>query len=496
MPARNLLFNFTGTAHTNTLTGQSYDLNSCSISGVTSLTTGAHAVGYTAQTTTYAISATDSTIDCTGTFTATLPTAVGKTGQLYCVKNSGDGTITIATTSAQLIDDNSTFSVPPGSAVLVQSTGTGWKVESIAGPKPAKPLLICEGDSLTSGSWPVTVASNLPAWEVVDTAQGGQMVFDMLTDWRGQGPNYYNPARSNNVLVLWGGTNDCFNSWSAAVIQTRIGDYITQATAAGFQVLVCTIIANGALDVTKDGVRQTVNTWLRANHASRLIDLAILPQFDTLADTSNTTYYNVDTIHLTAASYAIITPLIQAAVLALPYQAPRAFGRVGADPVRISNGISIEPTSGGYSDMNFRLINSAGVLIGGIGHNSFGGWFSIPNGSLGGSLDFIDVNGASKFTITTPGISNAVWDKTNTAGGTTGARTINKLAGTVNFAAAATSLVVTNSYCTTSSLVFAVVRTNDTTATIKNVVPGSGSFTITLNAAATAETSVGFFLVI
>lgn len=85
-------------------------------------------------------------------------------------------------------------------------------------------------------------------------------------------------------------------------------------------------------------------------------------------------------------------------------------------------------------------------------------------------------------------------DRTITTAGTTGNQTINKMSGTVNFAAAATSLTVTNSLCTTSSIVFAVIRTNDTTAIIKNVVPGSGSFVINLDAAATAETSVGFFI--
>lgn len=90
-----------------------------------------------------------------------------------------------------------------------------------------------------------------------------------------------------------------------------------------------------------------------------------------------------------------------------------------------------------------------------------------------------------------------IWgmDKTITTGGTTGAQTINKAGGTVNFAAGASSLVVTNSLVTTSSLVVAFVRTNDATAVIKNVVPASGSFTITLNAAATAETSVGFIVI-
>lgn len=84
---------------------------------------------------------------------------------------------------------------------------------------------------------------------------------------------------------------------------------------------------------------------------------------------------------------------------------------------------------------------------------------------------------------------------TVTAGGTTGAQTINKASGTVNFATAETSLVVTNSLVTTSSIVFCTIRTNDATAVIKNVVPASGSFTITLNAATTAETSVGFLVI-
>ena len=85
-------------------------------------------------------------------------------------------------------------------------------------------------------------------------------------------------------------------------------------------------------------------------------------------------------------------------------------------------------------------------------------------------------------------------DATITAGGTTGAQTINKSLGTVNFAAAASSLVVTNSIVTTSSIIFCTIRTNDATAVIKNVVPAPGSFTINLNAAATAETSVGFIV--
>ena len=82
--------------------------------------------------------------------------------------------------------------------------------------------------------------------------------------------------------------------------------------------------------------------------------------------------------------------------------------------------------------------------------------------------------------------------KTITAAGTTGAQTINKATGSVNFAAAATSLVVTNSLVTTSSVIVATVGTNDATMKTVNAVASAGSFTLNANAAATAETRVNF----
>ena len=86
-------------------------------------------------------------------------------------------------------------------------------------------------------------------------------------------------------------------------------------------------------------------------------------------------------------------------------------------------------------------------------------------------------------------------DKTVTASGTTGAQTINKNAGTVNFAAAATSLVVTNNRVTANSIIIATVATVDTTMKSVVAVAGAGSFTLTANAAATAETRVNWLII-
>jgi hypothetical protein len=159
-------------------------------------------------------------------------------------------------------------------------------------------------------------------------------------------------------------------------------------------------------------------------------------------------------------------------------------------------GISSFPLYFSTAD-NVRMSVGTGGDIGfGIGTTTPSARIDVRSGgatSLFSLANFENSDGADILRIRSDG-KNTYW-ATNTAAGTTGAQTINRPSGTVNFAAGATSLVVTNSLCSTSSIVFAVVRTNDTTADIKNVEPGAGQFTIRLNAAATAETSVGFFII-
>lgn len=99
------------------------------------------------------------------------------------------------------------------------------------------------------------------------------------------------------------------------------------------------------------------------------------------------------------------------------------------------------------------------------------------------------------FTAFNVQLNGDVWlSKTVTAGGTTGAQTINKTTGTVNFAGGASSLIVTNSLSTVNSIIMSTARTNDATCSVKNVVADAGSFTITMTAACTDATSVGFLL--
>ena len=87
--------------------------------------------------------------------------------------------------------------------------------------------------------------------------------------------------------------------------------------------------------------------------------------------------------------------------------------------------------------------------------------------------------------------SDIRFNKTITAGGTTGDQTINDTTFSVNFAAVASSLTVTNSLAKTTSIILCQVRTNDSTMFgVKVETPTDGSIVIYPNAAPTAETRV------
>ena len=90
---------------------------------------GSFSASYVAKTTTYTVTISDYTVNCDGTFNVTLPTAVGVTGRIYNIKNSGTGTVTIATTSSQTIDGTTTKTLSVQyNSYTVQSDGANWIV--------------------------------------------------------------------------------------------------------------------------------------------------------------------------------------------------------------------------------------------------------------------------------------------------------------------------------------------------------------------------------
>lgn len=80
----------------------------------------------TSQSATYAILTTDFYVDCSGTFTATLPTAVGVSGKTYVITDTGVGVITVATTGGQTISGAATQTVAAGNSITVHAAGGNW----------------------------------------------------------------------------------------------------------------------------------------------------------------------------------------------------------------------------------------------------------------------------------------------------------------------------------------------------------------------------------
>ena len=120
---------------------------------------------------------------------------------------------------------------------------------------------------------------------------------------------------------------------------------------------------------------------------------------------------------------------------------------------------------------------------------------NLTNTASGTGARLVDfkVGGTSQYQMDVKG--KQIFDYTYTAPATTGAQTIDKVSGSVNFAAAATSLVVTNSLVTTNSIVMCQVSTNDATMTSVQCVIASGSFTLFPSNPPTAETKVTFFVI-
>lgn len=83
---------------------------------------------FTNQTGTYTVDNTDCVVNCTsGSFTVTLPTAVGIEGQYFVIKNTGTGVITVEGDGSETLDGlaNKILAVQ-NESITVISDGSNW----------------------------------------------------------------------------------------------------------------------------------------------------------------------------------------------------------------------------------------------------------------------------------------------------------------------------------------------------------------------------------
>lgn len=125
-----VLTSVTGLTHYGIIIRPSATLNGFGTATPTSTlhSAGSLAVGYVAKTANYTLTSTDFLVECTAnSFTVTLPTAVGIQGRIYIIKNTGAGTITLATTSSQTIDGAAPGSLGAGpTQISLLSNNANW----------------------------------------------------------------------------------------------------------------------------------------------------------------------------------------------------------------------------------------------------------------------------------------------------------------------------------------------------------------------------------
>ena len=115
----------------------------------------------------------------------------------------------------------------------------------------------------------------------------------------------------SDIVVFMEITNESRDGLAAQTMIDNVQAYCLQARSYGLKVIVCTCPAGKLSGDPADTVTRELaaNVILRATwstFADKLADVGAVTQFDSQADITNTTYYNVDQLHLTSAGYVLV----------------------------------------------------------------------------------------------------------------------------------------------------------------------------------------------
>lgn len=83
---------------------------------------------YAAKTSAYTVTESDYLINCTGTFTVTLLSAVGGEGQPFIIRNAGTGVITVDGDGTETINGSLTQTLNQYDSIKISSDGANWMI--------------------------------------------------------------------------------------------------------------------------------------------------------------------------------------------------------------------------------------------------------------------------------------------------------------------------------------------------------------------------------
>lgn len=129
-------------------------------------------------------------------------------------------------------------------------------------------------------------------------------------------------VRPQDVVVIWEGTNNLshYPSKSGATAFSELQTFINHVSQFTSKIIVCTTIAR---DLSGDPVDlmtriDDYNVLIRANYSgNNLLDLASNANFWPRSAASNTTYYDVDKLHLVSGGQTLLITLLTNAITAI-----------------------------------------------------------------------------------------------------------------------------------------------------------------------------------
>lgn len=186
-----------------------------------------------------------------------------------------------------------------------------------------------------------------------------------------------------------------------------------------------------------------------------------------------------------------------------PVSTSRSFGPLAIDqtfgPWGEAGTINIVCDAGSTSPgLTYTVVDETAQAIVASAFTQTAGAFS----STGAGAKTLTASGTGSVSVGATGTGTTTITRVNSlsavstdSSGTPGNATNNNLSGRAAFAAAASTVVITNSQVTAASKVFISLGSADATLTSVRVTPAAGSFTVTGNAAATGTTVFDFLVV-
>lgn len=274
-----------------------------------------------------------------GTAAGTYTMSVGDTIDLSIVGN----TLVCSVNGVEQYSFNDTSSPLtsglPGFLLASNGTGTSLRnvyIANVAPPSNVTDNIVFDGDSITAlyssgvtglfisftrsltigkqNSYSVNIGVPGKCLGVTCGTINGGSIESMITT----GTSVVDPllkAGANNIVVIWGGTNDLAGGRTLAQVETDLSTYVAARKAAGWKVVVIPTISRMSGTIALDSSMQQFAAYIAANSfgADAIVSLPNLLAGPGAA--SNTTYFNSDKLHpLEYSHLTIIAPAVIAAL--------------------------------------------------------------------------------------------------------------------------------------------------------------------------------------